>query len=132
MRKYLLLLCIPLFILGCKKEQTPGTEVITKGSKWNLKIGSNHAEVYSQMQILGAEKDFSNMALITPEAKLVAQDLNKPYDAELQNYSTWTFSFSVAVKDPNKSGRTSVRLYFSNGKLGQIESTYSEDPIIYN
>ncbi|HMG10555.1 MAG TPA: hypothetical protein VK609_18715 [Mucilaginibacter sp.] len=63
--KRMFVLAIPVLLLfSCKKENTfPQVETITRGSKWNLRIGSSSADVYTQLQQLGKEKDFYDVAV---------------------------------------------------------------------
>lgn len=64
MKRIFLLISPVLFLFSCKKENTlPIVETIAKGSKWNLQIGSAPAEVYSQLQKLGVEKNFTDVAI---------------------------------------------------------------------
>lgn len=204
-----------LSLLCCKKEkQGDYIENITKGEKWGVKIGSNHSEVFSQLQIANSIYQFdkisivyrkpfvtldelqkllpfynsitlstssgtTNRAIISfindkvneinlggalpkpvikwPEnatddvaihindpveslfAKLVGisklkeyssyslllpdKPLNKAYDSDMSNYEEWAFSFFLSVKN-GISGRSSVRLYFSKGKLVKIRHQY--------
>lgn len=65
MKKLLLILLIPTLLSSCKKDDgSPKTETITKGSKWGIRIGSSHAEVYSQLQLAGVEKSFSYVNVV--------------------------------------------------------------------
>lgn len=60
MKKFALLFLIILFFASCENDDSfPKTETITKGTKWNLRIGSTPAEVYKQVQQLGIEKNFN-------------------------------------------------------------------------
>lgn len=65
MKKIYLLLLPVLFAIACKKDDVlPLSETVTKGSKWNLRIGSLPADVYSQLQQLGLEKNFADVAVV--------------------------------------------------------------------
>jgi len=217
--KKIILLLIPVLLLSCKKDDgSPKVENITKGSKWNLKIGSSYAQVYTQLQQLGTEKKFQDLSVVkqqpvtkpeelqnrlayyrsvnventmgtldwaligigqekistiyatnetlkgaakwpsdlpdetaihpddplnTAYTRLVAifqlpkykgqyrlslsdKPLDKPFDPNMVNYDEWAFTFHVDIGNTLKSGRSSVRLYFKNGKLDKIQHTYEE------
>lgn len=66
MKKTLLLLSVIAFcFFSCMKDNDPfHTENITKGSKWTLTIGSSPAQVYSQLQTLGLERNFSSIIIV--------------------------------------------------------------------
>ena len=216
--KRILLHLIPLLILiACKKNDgTPREETITKGSKWNLQIGAPAAEVYAQLQKLGTEQAFNDVAVVGQqpfvnpselqqrlqyyqavtimntsgrqeravilfkddkvgsvnvgsslpvEAPLWPQDvpeataihtgdplsaiyeklnslyqipqyksyqlwlpdkpLNRPFDPSMANFEEWRFTMfdNVAV---SKTGRSTVSLFFKNGRLIKIKSIYDE------
>lgn len=51
-------------LFSCLKEEIyPKREVITKGQKWSIKIGSSPSEVYQQLQELTQEKNFNSVNL---------------------------------------------------------------------
>ena len=62
MKKFALLFLTVLFFTSCENDDSfPKTETITKGTKWNLRIGSTPEQVYSQLQELGIEKNFDDV-----------------------------------------------------------------------
>lgn len=64
MKRMLVLTITVLLLFSCKKDKTfPEVETITKGSKWNLRIGSSSADVYTQLQQLGKEKKFYDVSI---------------------------------------------------------------------
>lgn len=67
------------------------------------------------------------------ERKIVLSDkpLNKPFDPYMANFNEWAFTFFADTKNPGKSGRSSVRLFFKNGKLDKIQNTYEEFTLYY-
>lgn len=75
-----LIFCLLLTISCGNEDSFPVTETITSGTKWTLKIGSPKEEVYSQLQNLGAEKNFDDVAIafrksfVNPEE--IKSDLN--------------------------------------------------------
>ena len=74
-RIYLLLLPV-LFAVSCKKDDVlPLSETVTKGSKWNLRIGSLPADVYSQLQQLGLEKNFADVAVVYRQPSLKPEEV---------------------------------------------------------
>ena len=52
--------------------------------------------------------------------------LDKPFDPYMANFKEWHFSFFSATGNPSKTGRSTVRLYFKDGKLDRIQHTYEE------
>jgi hypothetical protein len=217
MKKVFLIIFPVVWLLSCHDEDNlPRIETITKGSKWTLRIGSPPEDVYRQLQELGNEKKFTDVAITYRQAfskpeeirdllpfyraitlqsnagridrvlfqfnqdkvsaieagggmieevsqwpldtpgeisirsndpvhefytKLLAiyqipaysnyqiilpdKSLEKPFDPDMANYSEWRFSFSAEIK-PGTSGRSSVILYFSNGRLSKIRHEYNE------
>lgn len=66
MKRVTLIMLPVLFLFSCMKNNSlPRVETITKGSKWNLEIGSSPTEIYSQLQLLGKEKLFNNVAIVS-------------------------------------------------------------------
>lgn len=65
MKNIALLIITVLTVFSCEKDDTfPQVETITSGEKWTLKIGSSPVEVYGQLQELGSEKNFDDVALV--------------------------------------------------------------------
>lgn len=64
--KNLLILIVPiLFFSSCEKDDDfPRVKTITSGTKWTLQIGSSPVEVYSQLQELGLDKNFDDIAIV--------------------------------------------------------------------
>jgi hypothetical protein len=54
--------------------------------------------------------------------------LNKPYDADLDNYNDWQFGFSDFVS-ASTTGSSTVKLHFNAGKLERIDHDYREGQI---
>ena len=77
MKKTLLLLSLITFcLLSCLKDNSSvHNENITKGSKWTLTIGSSPAEVYSQLQTLGLEKNFSSIVVVGRKPYSTPEDI---------------------------------------------------------
>jgi len=222
MKRIALLVLPALLFFACKKDKVPYTENITSGEKWGLEIGSSYADVYSRLQTLGAEKNFTDVALVYqqpfsnpaeikdrlayyssitlmkktgavqramivfPQDKINAieaggslpdevsqwpgdvpdeiafrkddpvaviydklaaiyeqpayrdnyeiilpdKPLAKPYDPGMAKYNEWAFTFFVDV-NPGTQGRSSVRLFFENGRLSRIRHDYTEADV-YN
>lgn len=65
MKNFLLSILFLSFFVSCVNDESfPKTETITSGSKWTLKIGSNPKEVYGQLQELGLQKEFNDVAIV--------------------------------------------------------------------
>lgn len=68
MKKIAQLILPMFFFASCVNDDTfPKTENITKGTKWTLQIGSNPTEVYSQLQELGLQKNFSDVTIVSKQ-----------------------------------------------------------------
>ncbi len=96
MKNMIWLACTILSFSSClKNNDSSHTETITKGSKWTLTIGSSPAYVYAQLQVLGKEKNFSSLAIVS----------RKPYSKpeEIQNligyYNSITIQSNQGVID---------------------------------
>jgi hypothetical protein len=65
MKKILVFLFPLLWLCACtKNNSSPGIDTVTSGSKWNLVIGSSPENVYAQLQVLGTEKKFWQVAVV--------------------------------------------------------------------
>ena len=111
--KKLILAILPVIYLlfSCAKEDLfPRVENTTSGKKWTIQIGSSPADVYSQLQKLGTEKNFEAVAIV----------YRKPYSKpeEIQNY----LGFYQAITLQSKSGVIERALIqFSQDKVSSIE-----------
>lgn len=66
MRKIIALALMLIVTISCETDDNlyPHVENITSGTKWNIQIGASKTEVYSQLQQLGLEKKFDNVAIV--------------------------------------------------------------------
>lgn len=65
MKKIIFLILPVLLFVSCEKDDfLPGVENITKGQKWTLEIGSSPNDVYGQLQSLGLDKNFDQVAIV--------------------------------------------------------------------
>lgn len=76
--------------------------------------------LYNKLKAIYQVPAYKNYQII-----LANKPLGKPFDPAMANYEEWAFSFFIDVK-PGKTGRSSVRLYFKNGKLNKIKHEYEE------
>lgn len=96
MKKLLIFISPFILFLSCKKgDNLPRTETIIAGSKWGLTIGSSPVDVYRQLQTLGKEKGFSQVAVV------YRQPYSKPQDIEhlLAFYDALTLDRNSGVVD---------------------------------
>ncbi len=110
--KRIFLVTLPvLFLFSCEKEGgLPRVETITSGSKWTLQIGSSPADVYSQLQRLGEEKQFADVA--------VAYRLPYSHPEEIQNRLDLYRSITLQ----NNSGRIErVVIEFNQDKVSSMQ-----------
>jgi hypothetical protein len=112
MQKLVISVISTLFLLhSCAKEDIfPQVENTTSGKKWTLQIGSSPLDVYSQLQILGKEKNFDAVAIV----------YRKPYSKpeEIENY----LGFYQAITLQSKSGvMERALIQFSQDKVSSIE-----------
>lgn len=76
--KLLFFIPILLLLFSCKKENNVSrTETITNGSKWGLQIGSSASAVYAQLQQLGIEKGFSDVAVVGQQTFSKPEELQR-------------------------------------------------------
>lgn len=87
--------------------------------------GDKIATLYDKLVGLYQISTYVNYQIILPE-----KTLSKDFDPAMINYNEWGFSFEDDVK-PGKRGRTSVGLFFKNGKLEKISYSYDESNV-YN
>lgn len=113
MRVYHLFIFLFLFSLSsCDKDNSfPRVENTTSGKKWTLQIGSSPVEVYSQLQELGKEKNFT----------AVNVTYRKPYSKpeEIQNH----LDFYHAITLQSNSGVIErAVILFEQDKVSTIET----------
>lgn len=110
--KKILLLLIPVLLFSCKKDENkPINETITKGGKWNLKIGSSSAEVYAQLQQLGREKDFRSIGMTSQFASTKPEQIKDRF----LFYNTLTLESTKAPVD-------GVSIRMDQAKVTNIEN----------
>ncbi len=110
MKKILPILLVLFCIAGCKKEKQGNySETITKGEKWGIKIGSSHAEVYTQLQKAGSSLDFQHVAIFG----------HKPYSSPESLGQLLPYYYALTVYN-NTGTLDRVVLFFSGDKVQQI------------
>ncbi|MDN5286225.1 MAG: hypothetical protein JWR38_2499 [Mucilaginibacter sp.] len=111
--KKALLLIVPVFLLfSCKKDNNvPRTETTTKGSKWNLKIGSSYSDTYAQLQQLGKEKNIPDVAVVKP------QPISKLEEIE----HSLAFYNAISIETANSTG-DQVVFQFREDKISSIQT----------
>lgn len=105
-----------------------GSALPKESSKWPLDVPDEIAiykndpvsVFYNKLKAIYEIPAYKNYKII-----LASKPLGKPFDPAMANYEEWAFSFFMDVK-PGKTGRSSVRLYFKNGKLSKIKHEYEE------
>lgn len=73
-----------MIVSGCLKEDFPVIQDITKGSKWNLRIGDSYDNIYQSLQELGIEKEFYSVVIVgrtAMESPAEIQDFLPYYNA---------------------------------------------------
>ena len=111
MKKLVLLIFNILFLYSCVQDDIfPQKENITSGTKWTLQIGSSPTEVYNQLQQLGIEKNFHDVAIVH------RKPFSKPEDikSDLGLYRAITVETSSGI---TKRGV----IHFDHGKVSSIE-----------
>ena len=111
MKKFALLFLTVLFFASCVNDDSfPKTETITKGTKWNLRIGSTPEQVYSQLQELGIEKNFDDVNI----------DYRLPYGKSEEIKSDLSLYHAITLEA--SSGVTErVVVQFEKDKVKSIE-----------
>lgn len=111
MKKIVLLFLPVLLFISCTNDESfPKTENITTGSKWTLKIGSNHKEVYNQLQDLGLQKEFNDVAISDRQAFSNPNEIK----SDLSLYRAITLQSSSKIVDR-------VLIQFDQNKVKEIE-----------
>jgi hypothetical protein len=112
MRKVCSTIFSVLLLFSCiKDDDLPLVETITKGSKWTLQIGSSPTDVYSQLQELGAQKEFDIVAVV------YRQPVSKPEEIRDR------LAFYRAITLQSNTGRIERVLFqFSENKVSSIEA----------
>ena len=112
MKRIIFLVLIVLTLSSCKKNDSfPKIENITSGRKWTLQIGCSPAEVYSQLQQLGTEKNFNEVAIV------YRQPFSKP--EEVKNYLGLYHSITLQT---NIGIIERVLIQFKQDKVSSIET----------
>lgn len=112
MKKAILIIIPVLFLFSCVKNNgSPSIETITKGGKWNLKIGSSPEDVYSQLQLLGTENQFGTVSVVSRKPYSRPEDIKNL----IHFYDYITLQSDAAVVD-----RVLIRLV--QDKVSSIES----------
>lgn len=111
MKKLILITVAMLFAISCEIDDAyPQIENITRGGKWTLQIGSSPIEVYSQLQELGLEKNFDDIAIV----------YRQPYSFPAEIESDLSLYRSITLETP--SGRVErVLIQFNEDKVTSIE-----------
>ena len=78
------------------------------------------SELYQKLLAIYERPLYNQYQIILPNKSLA-----KPFDPDMANYTEWAFTFPVDVKE-NRTGTSSVRLYFTHGKLNKIRHEYNE------
>lgn len=110
-----------------------GGGMLTEINKWPQNLSNEMAvhkgdkidKLYDKLVALYQMPAYSNYLLILPE-----KTLSKNFDPEMTNYDEWRFGFGEDVK-PGRRRRTSVRLFFKNGKLEKISCSYDENDVYH-
>ncbi len=111
MKKVVLLFLTVLFFSSCENDDSfPKTETITKGTKWNLRIGSSTAEVYKQLQELGIEKNFDDVNI----------DYRLPYNKPEEIKSDLSLYSAISLEAPSERIER-VLIQFDQNKVKSIE-----------
>ncbi|WP_447641236.1 MULTISPECIES: hypothetical protein [Chitinophagaceae] len=112
MKRTLFLIATTLFLFSCVKNANfPKEENITKGSKWNIQIGSTPETVYTQLQQLDKDKKLGLVAIVG----------RKPFRNidSLKNLLPYYNAFTVQ----STIGRIDRALFFlDSNKISSIEA----------
>lgn len=112
MKRVILIILPVLFLFSCVKNNSfPRVETITKGSKWNLEIGSSPKEIYSQLQLLGKENLFNSVAIVSRTPYSKPEDIQNLIDF----YNAITLQSNAGVIDR-------VLIQLVQDKVSSIES----------
>ncbi|WP_146186621.1 hypothetical protein [Pedobacter sp. HMWF019] len=117
MKKIILLFISVVLLFSCKKDQQdkPFEETISSGKKWGIQIGSSPAAVYTQIQKMSKEKEFSTIIIANQKTYSKPEELKD----RLELYQ----GLSLEKTDP------AARLFFQfyQGKIVYI-ADFSTNP----
>lgn len=100
-----------MFFVSCINDDSfPKTENITKGTKWNLRIGNSPMEVYKQLQELGIEKIFDAVNI----------NYRLPYSKPEDIKSDLSLYRSITIDAPSERIER-VLIQFDQNKVEAIE-----------
>jgi len=112
MKKIFVLIFPILSVFSCMKgNHFPSVETITKGSKWGITIGSSPEDVYSQLQALGKQKDFSQVSMV----------YRKPYSSPQEIQHLLGFYHSITLMS-NAAVIERVLIQFTEDKVSSISA----------
>ena len=111
MKTALLISTILCFFSCTKDNDSSHIENITKGSKWTLTIGSSPSDVYSELQALGIEKNFSSVVVVG----------RKPYPKpeEIQNLIGY---YNAVTVESNQGVVDRASIEFTKDTVSLIEA----------
>lgn len=111
MKKVALIILSVLFFTSCTNDDSfPKIENITKGTKWNLRIGSTPEEVYKQLQELGIEKNFDDVNI----------NYRLPYNKPEDIKSNLSLYRAITLEAPSERMER-VLIQFDQDKVESIE-----------
>jgi len=126
MKRVFLLIFPVLFLFSCKKgDNLPLVETINRGSKWNLQVGSSPAEVYSQLQQLGEEKKFTDVAIVYRQPYLKPEEMQDHLN--LYRSITLQKNSSVIERVVIQFSQDKVRLIQAGGAMLDSISKWPQD-----
>lgn len=91
-----------------------------------LKKGDRVSGIYSKLLAIFQLPAYNN----NYQFFLGTKPLDKPFDPAMTKSEEWDFDFLVTVR-PGRDGRSSVNLFFKDGKLYKIVHSYNEGDV-YN
>lgn len=76
-----ILLAIPILLMfSCKKDkESAHSELITKGDKWGIQIGSSPADVYGQIQKVAVERGIDQIGLFKQPTYTKPEEIKDSY-----------------------------------------------------
>lgn len=91
----------------------------------SIGIGNPIDEFYRKLLAIYQLPGYADYTITLPD-----KPLDKSFDADMENYDEWAFSFFIDTKEITKQGRSSARLYFKNGNLTKIRHEYVELEVV--
>lgn len=91
-----------------------------------IQKGDSITELHNALKAIHQTPEYQDY-----QYQLSDKPLDLSFDPDMKNYNEWAFTFSYDKKDPGRTGRSQVRLFFKNGRLDRIHHVNDEFEVVY-